>query len=155
MSSRKISKEITDYDKSASPFVIRHVGSHSLRCIIFGERDTPYFGGVFWVSMEMPYDYPFKPPIVMFETKIFHPNINPNGSMDLEILWRYWSPSFGAEKILEAIRDVLREPNEHCLVNEEEYRSMSAQEYRATAAHHTRKHACPETRLTSGRIPRR
>ena len=43
---------------------------------IFGPSDTSYFGGIFKVDIEIPQEYPFKPPKMKFDTKIWHPNIS-------------------------------------------------------------------------------
>jgi len=43
---------------------------------IFGPSDTPYHGGTFIVDIEIPNEYPFKPPKMKFDTKIWHPNIS-------------------------------------------------------------------------------
>ena len=43
---------------------------------IFGPDDTPYFGGIFIVDINIPPDYPFKPPKMKFDTKVWHPNIS-------------------------------------------------------------------------------
>ena len=51
-----------------------------------GPPDSPYQGGVFFLTIHFPTDYPFKPPKVAFTTKIYHPNINSNGSICLDIL---------------------------------------------------------------------
>ena len=42
---------------------------------IKGPIDTCYAGGVFDVDIIIPDDYPFKPPKMKFDTKIWHPNI--------------------------------------------------------------------------------
>ncbi|MCL7040940.1 hypothetical protein MKW94_019317 [Papaver nudicaule] len=60
---------------------------------IMGPPDSPYAGGVFLVTIHFPPDYPFKPPKVAFRTKVFHPNINSNGSICLDILKEQWSPA--------------------------------------------------------------
>ena len=43
---------------------------------IFGPKDTCYEGGTFSVDIEIPQEYPFKPPKMKFDTKIWHPNIS-------------------------------------------------------------------------------
>ena len=52
---------------------------------IMGPVGTPYHGGVFYLNITFPNNYPFKPP-VSFVTKIYHPNINSSGGICLDIL---------------------------------------------------------------------
>ncbi|RVX00712.1 Ubiquitin-conjugating enzyme E2-17 kDa [Vitis vinifera] len=66
---------------------------------IMGPPDSPYAGGVFLVTIHFPPDYPFKPPKVAFRTKVFHPNINSNGSICLDILKEQWSPALTISKV--------------------------------------------------------
>ncbi|KAJ7015454.1 hypothetical protein NC653_004680 [Populus alba x Populus x berolinensis] len=67
---------------------------------IMGPADSPFAGGVFLVSIHFPPDYPFKPPKVSFRTKVFHPNINSNGSICLDILKEQWSPALTISKLV-------------------------------------------------------
>jgi hypothetical protein len=63
-----------------------------------GPTDSPYSGGVFFLAIHFPTDYPFKPPKVNFTTRIYHPNINGNGSICLDILRDQWSPALTISK---------------------------------------------------------
>ncbi|CAM8993412.1 unnamed protein product [Rhodiola kirilowii] len=78
---------------------------------IMGPADSPYSGGVFLVTIHFPPDYPFKPPKVAFRTKVFHPNINSNGSICLDILKEQWSPALTISKVLLSICSLLTDPN--------------------------------------------
>ena len=69
-----------------------------LRNDLLTQSDSPYSGGVFFLSITFPTDYPFKPPKVSFSTKIYHPNINANGSICLDILRDQWSPALTISK---------------------------------------------------------
>ncbi|KAL8494984.1 hypothetical protein ACS0TY_019232 [Phlomoides rotata] len=114
MASKRILKELKDLQKdpptscSAGP-----VGEDMFhwQATIMGPQDSPYAGGVFLVTIHFPPDYPFKPPKVAFRTKVFHPNINSNGSICLDILKEQWSPALTISKVLLSICSLLTDPN--------------------------------------------
>ncbi len=66
---------------------------------IMGPDDSPYAGGVFFLDIHFPADYPFKPPKVTFTTRIYHCNININGGICLDILKDQWSPALTISKV--------------------------------------------------------
>ncbi|XP_037419003.1 ubiquitin-conjugating enzyme E2 28-like, partial [Triticum dicoccoides] len=78
---------------------------------IMGPSDSLFTGGLFLVNIHFPLDYPFKPPKVSFRTKVFHPNINSNGSICLDILKEQWSPTLTISKVLLSICSLLTDPN--------------------------------------------
>eukprot|EP01115_Flamella_aegyptia_P011472 TRINITY_DN53827_c0_g1_i1.p1 TRINITY_DN53827_c0_g1~~TRINITY_DN53827_c0_g1_i1.p1 ORF type:complete len:210 (+),score=39.46 TRINITY_DN53827_c0_g1_i1:35-664(+) len=79
---------------------------------VYGPDGTPYEKGVFKVEIEVPTDYPFKPPKVKFVTKIYHPNVKSDGSFCTDILTTQgWSPQLKIQQVLLTIRQILEEPN--------------------------------------------
>lgn len=108
---------------------------------IMGPADSPFQNGVFFVLIQFPPDYPFKPPKVQFQTKVYHPNINSNGAICLDILKEQWSPALTISKVLLSICSLLTDPNpEDPLVPEiaHLYKTDRAK-YEATAREWTQK----------------
>jgi ubiquitin-conjugating enzyme E2 D/E len=114
MSSRRIQKELKEFaaeneiNCSAGP-----VGDDIFhwKALLIAPKETPYEGGVFDLDIHFPTDYPFKPPKVVFTTKIYHPNINSNGVICLDILKDQWSPALTISKVLLSISSLLCDPN--------------------------------------------
>ena len=64
-----------------------------------GPPDSPFEGGTFILLVNFPTTYPFKPPRVKFETRIFHPNINQSGDICLDTLSTQWVPSISMAQV--------------------------------------------------------
>ena len=76
-----------------------------------GPEGSPYAGGLYFLTIAFPTDYPFKPPNVRFTTRIYHPNINGNGAICLDILKDQWSPALTISKVLLSVSSLLDDPN--------------------------------------------
>ncbi len=79
---------------------------------ITGPPNTPFEDGVFHLNITFSDDYPFKAPHVTFVTKIYHPNIDSNGNICLDILKTgAWSPVLSIQQLLLSISSLIAEPN--------------------------------------------
>jgi|TARA_B110000444_G_C18534276_1_gene452670 ubiquitin-conjugating enzyme E2 D len=78
---------------------------------IMGPTETVYEGGIFNLDIQFPKNYPFKPPKVRFQTKIYHPNINSGGFICLDIFKENWSPALTISKVLLSLCSLLTDPN--------------------------------------------
>ncbi|KAJ9529353.1 hypothetical protein QJQ45_013776, partial [Haematococcus lacustris] len=79
---------------------------------IIGPPGSPYAGGVFFLDISFPAEYPFQPPQVTFRTRIYHCNISSSsGAICLDILSEQWSPALTVIKVLQAISSLLAECN--------------------------------------------
>ncbi|MBA0636704.1 hypothetical protein Godav_021787, partial [Gossypium davidsonii] len=110
---------------------------------IIGPNDSPYAGGVFLVTIHFPPEYSFKPPKIAFRTKVFHPNINSNGNICLDILKEQWSPALTISKVLLSICSLLTDPNPDDPLVPEIARMCKADKlkYESTARSWTHKYA--------------
>ncbi|CAD7696618.1 unnamed protein product [Ostreobium quekettii] len=104
---------------------------------IKGPEGTPYAGGLFFLDITFPTDYPFRAPKVVFKTRIYHCNVNNSGHICLDVLKDQWSPALTVGKILLSVSALLSEPNPHdplvpniaqeLLTDKEEHDRMAAE----------------------------
>lgn len=76
---RRIAKDLADIrGDTNSQIFAEAIGDNitNLRGSFKGPSGTPYEGGTYEVSINIPNEYPFKPPVMKFTTKIWHPNIS-------------------------------------------------------------------------------
>lgn len=104
---------------------------------IAGPKETVYDGQRYRLLLEFPNSYPYSPPAVHFLTKCFHPNIDLNGALCLDIvscpltapiqqrnspsvsfqLRERWSALYDVRTILLSIQSLLGEPNNESPLN--------------------------------------
>jgi len=106
----RIKSEIIELEEDKSYFTV-DTSSGTWIAFLKGPPDTPYEGGTFEISIKFPLQYPFKPPILTFMTKIYHCNINASGDICLDILKDQWSPVLTISKLLLSILSLLSECN--------------------------------------------
>lgn len=78
---RRVAKELQDIqnDKDNSGVMASAINESDLthlRGSFPGPPGTPYEGGTYVVDIIIPDTYPFKSPIMKFETKMWHPNVS-------------------------------------------------------------------------------
>ncbi|KAI9219328.1 ubiquitin conjugating enzyme Ubc14 [Blastocladiella britannica] len=79
---------------------------------IDGPKDTPYENGRFKFELDLSTDYPFKAPKLKLTTKIYHPNVDDDGSICMGVLKsEAWKPSTKILDVLLALQNLIAEPN--------------------------------------------
>lgn len=112
---RRILKELQDLNKengsniTASP--VDEDNIFKWTATISGPEGSPYEEGIFRLEVNLPENYPIRPPQISFKTKIYHPNISSSGAICLDILKSSWSPALTIHKTLLSISSLLTDPN--------------------------------------------
>jgi len=79
-------------------------------CVIVPEF-LPYNKGAFKIEILFPQEYPFKPPQLVFKTKIYHPNIDENGPVTLPITSAdNWKPITKTNHVVSALISLINQP---------------------------------------------
>ncbi|XP_037529953.1 nedd8-conjugating enzyme UbcE2M-like [Rhipicephalus sanguineus] len=70
-----------------------------------------YRGGRFVFDFRVGANYPHEPPSVKCETSVFHPNIDPEGNVCLNILRDEWNPVLTLGSVVLGLLVIFLEPN--------------------------------------------
>ncbi|KAL9550098.1 hypothetical protein MBANPS3_004885 [Mucor bainieri] len=116
--SRRLLKELREIDREAKshPEIVELAPESDddllqWKAILAGLADTPYEGGRFELSIQVPSNYPIHPPTIKFVTTICHPNIHfKTGEICLDILKTAWSPAWTLKSTMLAISLLLTNP---------------------------------------------
>ena len=84
------------------------------RVSMVGPKDTPYKGGIFFLNVHFPDNYPNEPPEVWFITPIYHLNVNPKAQKNNEDEFHklgnvcistlnWWRPEYKIREVLHNI----------------------------------------------------
>ncbi|GAM86705.1 hypothetical protein ANO11243_047240 [Dothideomycetidae sp. 11243] len=112
---RRLGKEIQDVQKDEHSGITLELEDPAqitrLKGVFRGPPDTPYEGGTYVVDIQIPNEYPFQPPKMKFDTKIWHPNISSvTGAICLDTLGTAWSPILTLKSALISLQSLLASP---------------------------------------------
>ncbi|KAG1678715.1 Ubiquitin-conjugating enzyme E2 L3 [Nymphon striatum] len=117
---RRLQKEWGEINKADSK-VIKEINLRNNNILIWNALivpdKVPYSKGAFKLEIRFPAEYPFKPPKIVFLTKIYHPNIDEKGQVCLPIIHpENWKPATKTDQVLHALVTLINEPEpEHPL----------------------------------------
>ncbi|EZG44712.1 putative ubiquitin-conjugating enzyme E2 [Gregarina niphandrodes] len=78
---------------------------------IKGPVGTPYEGGYYFLDIAIPEEYPYVPPKMKFDTRVWHPNVSSQtGAICLDILKNEWSPALTIRTALLSVEALLAAP---------------------------------------------
>jgi len=81
--------------------------------------DGMYKRGTFVFDFKVPKTYPHDPPKVQCETTVFHPNIDMEGHVCLNILREDWKPVLTIQSVIMGLQFLMLEPNADDPLNKE------------------------------------
>ncbi|CAK1590737.1 unnamed protein product [Parnassius mnemosyne] len=115
----RITREIKNFEKK-SPWGITCIPQKEdvydvLVVNMLGPKGSPYEKGSFELTVTIPKRYPFEPPFVQFVTPVYHPNIDKEGRICMDMLKMppkgTWLPTITLETLLVSVQSFLSNPN--------------------------------------------
>jgi ubiquitin-conjugating enzyme E2 L3 len=146
-STRRLQKELGDL-KSSSAKTFRNIEVDEKNLLqwqgVLVPEKEPYNKGAFRIQIDFPAEYPFRPPKITFQTKIYHPNVDEKGQVCLPIIApENWKPATKTDQVVSALLQLINEPEpDHPLRAElaEEYQK-ERKKFMKNAEDFTKKHA--------------
>lgn len=111
----RVQRDVSDLKDSSLPNTIRVDFPDANDLFHFQVTIQPdngiYRGGTFHFFFTIPRDYPHEPPKAKCLDKIYHPNIDLEGNVCLNILREDWKPVLSLVSVLMGLQHLFLEPN--------------------------------------------
>jgi len=91
-----------------------------------------YRGGSFCFDFKVPKTYPHDAPKVLCETTVFHPNIDMEGHVCLNILREDWKPVLTIQSVIMGLQFLMLEPNADDPLNKDAAKILAEDRQRFT-----------------------
>ena len=125
---------------------------YNWKCTLMGPNDSPYKRGFFRIFLKFPKDFPIHGPEVIFDTPIYHLNINPKTNEDhlghcCISTVNFWTPDTSIEDLLVSVFALFYAANPESAYGldiREEFET-NKQLYDKKVAYFTKKYAVPES----------
>lgn len=111
-------------------FEMNEANIYEWKFTISGLTNSEYYkGGSYDGIVTFPKEYPMRPPVVKFTSRLFHPNIYSDGKLCISILHEgtdetgyeheheRWSPILNVQTIFLSIISILDDPNDESAAN--------------------------------------
>ncbi|TPX39089.1 hypothetical protein SeMB42_g06471 [Synchytrium endobioticum] len=117
---KRLQSELMQLMTSSPPGISAFPNSDSLltwTATVEGPKTSAYENLSYKLSMKFPHNYPYAPPMVKFETPMYHPNVDMSGNICLDILKEQWSAIYNVQTVLISIQSLFAEPNNDSPLN--------------------------------------
>ncbi|KAJ2661514.1 NEDD8-conjugating protein ubc12 [Coemansia sp. RSA 1200] len=114
----RLQKELGELDSSRE-FEILPTNDLMRFALLYRPSSGKYEGGEFRFKFEVGENYPHEPPKVICEQTIFHPNIDTEGHICLNVLREDWKPVLNIQSVIFGLQLLFLEPNSADPLNKE------------------------------------
>ncbi|KAJ1509201.1 NEDD8-conjugating protein ubc12 [Coelomomyces lativittatus] len=117
---RRIQKDLTELDLPSTFQLTFQKKDHVMDFVVyFRPNEGFYQGGEFIFTCHIPETYPHEPPKLHAQQTLFHPNIDLDGNICLNILREDWKPVLNLTSIFVGLQFLFLEPNAEDPLNKE------------------------------------
>lgn len=123
----RLAKDISELTLSPSISIDFPDGKDKLLDFVVTIRpeDGFYRGGIFRFSFAVPGTYPHDPPKVKCLAKVYHPNLDHDGNVCLNILREDWKPVLSVSSCVYGLTFLFSDPNPDDPLNKEAAKEMT------------------------------